>query len=97
MTLKKKNLIKNQNNKLLLGLTNCIEGCKGIMKGYHTSQNTADNSIIQSIEKFTKPNKENKRFIKSNLINSNESSISKYTNKPNDNKKELHLHKDYKK
>ena len=93
----KKNLIKNQNNKLLLGLTNCIEGCKGIMKGYHTSQNTANNSIIQSIEKFTKPNKENKRFIKSNLINSNESSISKYTNKPNDNKKELHLHKDYKK
>ena len=50
----KKNLIKNQNNKLLLGLTGCIEGCKGIMKGYHTSQNTANNSIIQSIEKSGK-------------------------------------------
>ena len=37
------------------------------MKGYHTSQNTANNSIIQSIEKFTKPNKEKKKQRKTSV------------------------------
>ena len=90
-----KNLTKN--NKLISCLTGWIGGYKGIiLKGYNTTNNTANNSIIESMEINNNMFEENKKDIKSSKGNSGTSIKIKYTNKSNNNA-EFYLFKKEKK
>ena len=82
----KKNSINNQNPKLISCLTGWIGGYKGIiMNGYNTANNTANNSIIESMGKRKDINEENKKKIKSSKKNSGKSTKTKYIIKKNNN------------
>ena len=81
-----KNLTNNQNRKLISCFTGWIGSYKGIvMKGYNTTNNTANNSIIESMEKKKVIKDENKKKIKSNKKNSEKSTKTKYIIKKNNN------------
>ena len=89
----KKNSNSNQKNKLMSCLTGLVSGYKGIIKGYNTTNNTANNSFSESVEKNNinkQENKKNKIITKKNIVKSIKS---KYTNKPLNNNKESNLQK----
>ena len=76
----KKNL--NKNYKLNSCLTGWIGGYKGIItKGYNTTNNTANNSIIESMEINKNIIESNKKYIKNSKKSSGKSIKMKYINK----------------
>ena len=69
----KKNLMNKKKNKLMPSLTGWSGGYKSIIKGYNTTNNTANNSISESLEKINTnkaQTKMNKISIKKTLIKS---------------------------
>jgi hypothetical protein len=91
----KKNL--NKNYKLKSCLTGWIGGYKGIItKGYNTASNTANNSIIESMEINKNIIESNKKYIKNSKKNSGKSFKMKNINKQINNP-ELNLYKKEKK
>ena len=89
-----KNLSKN--NKLISCLTGWVGGYKGIiLKGYNTTNNTANNSIIESLE-LNNIVEDKKKNMKGSKKTSGKSIKLKYINKQNNNT-ELNLNKKEKK
>ena len=81
-----KNLKGEQNRKLISCFTGWIGRYKGIvMKGYNTTNNTANNSIIESMEKMKVIKEDNKKKMKGNIKNSGKSTKTKYIIKQNNN------------
>ena len=81
-----KNLKGEQNRKLISCFTGWIGRYKGIvMKGYNTTNNTANNSIIESMEKMKVIKEDNKKKMKGNIKNSGKSTKTKHTTKQNNN------------
>ena len=92
----KKNKNIKKNNKPISCLTGWIGKYKGIiLKGYNTANNTANNSIIESME-INNVIEENKKNIKTSKKNSGKSIKLKHMNKKNNNT-ELNLCKKEKK
>ena len=54
---------KNSDLKMLSSLTRWINGYNGILKGYNTTNNTANNSIIESMEIINKNDTNNKKRL----------------------------------
>ena len=87
---------KNSDLKMLSSLTRWINGYNGILKGYNTTNNTANNSIIESMEIINKNDTNNKKSVKSSKKNIGKLLKSKDGIKKNDNDIENNLLKKFK-